>query len=157
MGDGVDPPELTAKVVPPGSGERVSLGPSEVHILVGSADTGQRVVLVEEHLRSGPGSPPPHVHRGMDHTFYVTRGTVEFSAGGETMVVPAGGAVFVPRGIPHTFTNASASEDASFVEFDAPGSFDAYFRELSTLLAGEGFDVARIRELQSRYDTWPPA
>lgn len=154
---GVDPPEPKAKVVRPGSGEQLALGPSEVHILVGAADSGRRVVLMEEHLPPGPSSAPRHVHPEMDHIFYVTRGVVEFSAGDDTVAVPAGGAVFVPRGTPHTFTNTSASDEASFVECDAPGDCDSYFRELSALLAREGFDVSRIRELQGRYNTRSPA
>jgi mannose-6-phosphate isomerase-like protein (cupin superfamily) len=156
MSDDASGREVKAKVVPAGSGEHLALGPSEVHVLVGSEDTGQRAVLVEEHLPPGPGSPPPHVHHQMDHTFYVTGGTVEFSAGVHTVAVAAGGAVFVPRGTPHTFRNPSTYEDASFLEFDSPGNFDSYFRELSALLGQKGFDVALIRELQARYDTWPP-
>lgn len=144
------------KVVPAGSGEVIPLGPSQVSILVGSSDTADRLVLLEEHLPPGPGSPPPHVHRAMDHTFYVTAGTVHFTAGGHEVDVGAGGAVFVPRGVAHTFQNASSDQGASFLEFDSPGNFDSYFRELSVLLGEEGFVVEHIRDLQSRYDTWAP-
>lgn len=149
--------ELEAQVVLPGQGERLELGPSHVVVLVGGSTTKDALTLVEEHLPPGPGSPPTHIHRAIDHTFYVTSGSVRFTAGTESVQVEAGGAVFVPRGVPHTFENASRSRDAVFVEFDAPGGFDAYFRELSRLLADEGFAVERIRDLQSRYDTWPPS
>lgn len=143
-------------VVHPERGEHLRLGPSRVSVLIGSHDTAERLALVEEHLPPGPGSPPTHVHRSMDHTFYVTAGIVRFTAGQDTVEVASGGAVFVPRGISHTFENASETSEASFIEFDAPGRFDSYFRELSALLETEGFVVERIRDLQARYDTWPP-
>jgi mannose-6-phosphate isomerase-like protein (cupin superfamily) len=145
------------KVVLPGVAEVLSLGPSHVKVFLGGMDTGGRAVLVEEHLPPGPGSPPRHVHLRMDHTFFVTSGTVCFTAGSESVEVGPGGAVFIPRGVPHTFENGSALEEATFLEFDAPGRFDSYFRELSVLLREEGFVVDRIRELQSQYDTWPPS
>jgi quercetin dioxygenase-like cupin family protein len=153
----MDDPVLRTKLVPPGTAEELPLGPSHVRVLIGGSDTAERVVLVEEHLPPGPGSPPTHLHRGMDHTFYVTGGVVRFTAGDDDDIeIAAGGALFVPRGVPHTFQNASESEDASFLEFDSPGHFDSYFRELSALLLDEGFVVDRIRELQARYDTEPP-
>lgn len=144
------------KIVLPGAGDRLMLGPSHIDVLIGGDDTSRQLALVEEHLQPDSGSPPLHVHRGMDHTFYVTTGTVRFTAGEDSVEVGAGGTVFVPRGVPHTFQNASETTEASFLEFDSPGHFDAYFRELSVLLRDEGFVVERIRELQSRYDTWPP-
>lgn len=145
------------RVVHPGCGEVLRLGPSHVSVLIASDDTAEVLALVEEHLPAGPGSPPPHVHRSMDHTFYVTSGIVRFTAGTDTVEVASGGAVFVPRGISHTFENASEVGAASFIEFDGPGRFDSYFRELSALLDADGFVVERIRDLQARYDTWPPA
>ena len=153
----MDEPTLPAKVVSPGTAEVLALGPTQIHVLVRGADTGDRLTLVEEHLPPGSGSPPPHVHRAMDHVFYVTSGTVRFTAAGEDVEVGPGGAVFVPRGVDHTFQNASDAEPASFLEFDGPGRFDDYFHELASLLRDEGFVVDRIRELQARYDTWPPA
>jgi quercetin dioxygenase-like cupin family protein len=149
-------PTRHVKVVPPGAGELLPLGPSNVYVLLGGGDTAERLVLVEERLPPGTGSPPLHVHRAMDHAFYITGGTVRFTAGPDTVEVAAGRAVFVPRGVPHTFENASTADEASLMEFDSPGRFDSYFRELSVLLEEEGFAVERVRELQGRYDTWPP-
>lgn len=155
-GQGVAEPAESAKVVQPDGSEVLALGSTQVRLLLGGSDTAGRLVLVEELLPGGPASPPVHVHRRMDHTFYVMEGMVRFSAGGEDVDVPRGGTVFVPHGVPHTFRNASSTETASFLEFDAPGQFDSYFRELAGLLRDHGFDVERIRGLQARYDTWPP-
>lgn len=146
-----------ARVVLAGGRETMPVGAGGIEILIDSAATDGRLVLVEEHLPPGPASPPSHVHRTMDHTFYVTSGTVRFTAGDHTTDVGGGGAVFVPRGTAHTFQNASDTENAAFIEFDAPGRFDSYFRELSSLLTTKGFAEVAIRELQARYDTWPPS
>lgn len=149
-------PAESAQVVQSADSENLAVGPTQVRIILGGSDTAGRLVLVEELLPGGPASPPVHVHRRMDHTFHVTEGMVQFSAGGKDVDVSRGGTVFVPHGVPHTFRNASPTERASFLEFDAPGQFDSYFRELARLLRDHGFDVERIRDLQARYDTWPP-
>jgi mannose-6-phosphate isomerase-like protein (cupin superfamily) len=48
-----------------------------------------------------------HVHHADDECWYVLEGTLGFVVGGEEIVAPAGSAVFVPRGTPHSYWNAS--------------------------------------------------
>jgi quercetin dioxygenase-like cupin family protein len=144
------------EVVTPDQAEVIPVGPSQVVVLLGASQTGGRHTVVEERLPPASGVVPAHVHESMDHVFFVLEGTVRFSTGDEHHDVGVGGAVFVSRGVPHAFGNASETEPARFLELDSPGGFEDYFRELSSTLAKHGFDVDRIRELQLRYDTHPP-
>ena len=43
---------------------------------------------------------------GDDEAWYVLEGTLGFILGDERLEAPAGSAVLVPRGVPHTFWNA---------------------------------------------------
>ena len=62
-----------------------------------------------------PGGPPGerrlvaplHVHHHEDEVWYVLEGALRFQIGDEEIEARAGGAVFAPRGKPHTFWNPS--------------------------------------------------
>jgi mannose-6-phosphate isomerase-like protein (cupin superfamily) len=57
---------------------------------------------------------PLHVHHSDDEAWYVLEGTMGFRVGDRTVEASAGSAVFVPRGVPHTFSNAR-SEPARYL------------------------------------------
>jgi cupin domain len=50
---------------------------------------------------------PLHVHHADDEAWYVLEGALGFIRGDERLEAPAGSAVLVPRGVPHTFWNAA--------------------------------------------------
>jgi mannose-6-phosphate isomerase-like protein (cupin superfamily) len=56
-----------------------------------------------------PGPPrwiaPLHLHRNDDEAWYVLEGTLCVRVGTDVVEAPAGSAVFVPRGTPHTYWN----------------------------------------------------
>jgi quercetin dioxygenase-like cupin family protein len=56
-------------------------------------------------LQSGPEGtgPPPHSH-DWDESFYVTKGQIQFTCGGETTMCTAGTLVHVPAGTVHAFS-----------------------------------------------------
>jgi mannose-6-phosphate isomerase-like protein (cupin superfamily) len=52
----------------------------------------------------GPGGGPPlHIHHEDDEAWYVLEGALQFRFADRTIDLMAGGAVFVPRGVAHTF------------------------------------------------------
>jgi mannose-6-phosphate isomerase-like protein (cupin superfamily) len=53
---------------------------------------------------------PLHRHLADDEAWYVLEGTLGFIRGDERLVAPAGSAVLVPAGVPHTFWNAGPGE-----------------------------------------------
>ena len=78
-----------------------------------------------EVLMSPGDEPPLHVHKHEDEYLYVLEGEMTFHAGPENHHAKAGGFVFFPRGIPHTFTVESAR--ARFLVMNTPGGFEHMF------------------------------
>ena len=71
-------------------------------------------LVVAEWIDPGgdPESPrfiaPLHIHDEDDEAWYVLAGELVVRAGESDHRVPAGGAVLVPRGVPHTYWNPTA-------------------------------------------------
>ena len=72
-------------------------------------------------------SPPTHRHTREDQTLYVIAGSITARLGDEERRVGAGEAVFLPRGIPHTFR---IDEDGTrLLEINTPGGFERFHIE----------------------------
>jgi hypothetical protein len=76
----------------------------------------------------------------------------------ETVIAPgfAGPPLHVvcaPPGVPHTFSNPS-SEPVRFLNFNVPGGFETYMRELAAawIESGGAPDPAAIGEIASQHD-----
>jgi quercetin dioxygenase-like cupin family protein len=89
---------------------------------------GDSVMVTEQTAPRGSGSPL-HVHHNEDEWFYVLEGELTIWVDGEIHVVPAGGFVFGPRDIPHTFI--VSSDQARFLLVTAPGDFAGFVRALA--------------------------
>jgi quercetin dioxygenase-like cupin family protein len=84
----------------------------------------EQIGLME--LEAAPGIEPPlHVHRNEDEWYYVLDGTVTFHVGSDTYAGQPGSLVFLPRGLPHTFTIQTPS--ARMLLLNAPGGFERMF------------------------------
>ena len=64
--------------------------------------------------------PPLHVHSLEDEWFFVLSGELVFQVDGERHTVPAGGSVFLTRGVVHTYQNFTTS-DAQLLFATTPG------------------------------------
>ncbi len=78
--------------------------------VAGSIDSS--FVIAEWRDAGGPPGPPRwiaplHVHHHDDEAWYVLEGTLRVLVGKDEVESGAGGAVFVPRGTPHTYWNPS--------------------------------------------------
>ena len=76
--------------------------------VVGSA--GNDFIIAEWRdpgSQTGPQRPiaPLHVHHADDEAWYVLEGTLCVRVGDRDVVARAGSAVFVPRGMPHSYWN----------------------------------------------------
>lgn len=87
-----------------------------VTVLAPNTRTGSYEITLQE----GPegAGPPPHSHP-WDESFYVTRGSVLFSAGGIDHMVGPGTLVHVPAGTVHAFRFAAGG--GCMVEFSGAG------------------------------------
>lgn len=112
----------------PGEGEHLWFFGGLTTIKADGAETGGRVMVTEQLMPRGSGSPL-HVHHNEDEWFYVTEGELTFWVGGQLIDAPAGSFVYGPRGIPHTFT--VTSPEARFLLVTEPAGFEGFMRALS--------------------------
>jgi quercetin dioxygenase-like cupin family protein len=91
-------------------------------------ETGGAFALVDSVTEPGYG-PPRHVHRNEDEAFFVLSGDVEFWTKDGTVVKGPGEAVFLPRGVEHTF-RVAGDQPARMLTMLTPGGFEAYFLEM---------------------------
>ena len=102
------PAPLSPFYLPP-SDAPLEGGPVGLNIrtLIRSAQTNGQFSCVETYIAPMQMGPAPHVHKKLDELMYVTEGTVSWMIGDKVYEVMAGGWIFRPHGITHTFWNAT--------------------------------------------------
>lgn len=95
---------------------------------VGGRSTQGDVDIVDHRVPAGY-TPPLHVHRAQDETFYVLEGQFTFHCGDRTWQAGPGSLGFLPRNVPHGF---SVSEDGPgrTLLINAPAGFADVISEL---------------------------
>ena len=95
-------------VLGPGEGRGFWTGLSRAAVKVesGAADFS---VFVSSPPPGAPG-PAPHLHRSYDEAWFIIEGVVEFLLDGQREQQGAGGFVFVPRGVAHSFANPGPAQ-----------------------------------------------
>lgn len=112
----------------PGDGEHFWFFGGLTTIKADGAATGGRVLITEQLMPRGSGSPL-HVHHNEDEWFYVLEGELTIWVEGKTVVADAGSFVFGPRDVPHTFV--VSSEQARFLLVTEPAGFEGFVRTLA--------------------------
>jgi len=103
----------------------VSFGTVNATLLLTGEQTGGAFSLVETMMRPGT-EPPYHIHEREDETFYIMEGHVTVLVDGVVHECKAGDAIFLPRGIPHTFRVRSAV--ARTIAVVTPSGFEKFFQ-----------------------------
>jgi quercetin dioxygenase-like cupin family protein len=98
---------------------------------LGAADTAGAFHAFVNTSQPG-GGPPPHVHAHEDEMFFVLDGTFTFFVDGKTHRGGPGSCVFLPKGVPHTFTNVDGNRTASFLGFTSPCGFEQFVAAVAT-------------------------
>jgi mannose-6-phosphate isomerase-like protein (cupin superfamily) len=70
-----------------------------------------------------------HVHHREDEWHYVLSGAFIFKPGDESFQLPAGGSIWLPRGIPHVWANTTV-DNAKLILLCQPGGFEKFFEEM---------------------------
>jgi quercetin dioxygenase-like cupin family protein len=133
-------------------GERFTVaGVLDTVVKVAGGATEGAVAVAEHVIQGRTLGAPMHTHSREHEILFVTRGTIGVQIGDEVFDAGPGTTVFKPKGIPHTFWNATDSE-ARFVEVFAPAGLEHYFRELEPLVPADGPpDFAGLQQLYERY------
>ena len=156
--DGSDGRQGQSVVLAPGEGREVPLGEAgTVTLKAVGEETGGRLTAYEFAMPPATAGPPLHLHRSWDEAFYVLAGTVTFLIDGRTSAVAAGGFVFVPRGVLHTFWNEGDAPARQLTVF-APAGIEHYFAEATAALAAGGEEsLAAAVALMEKHDMVVPA
>jgi mannose-6-phosphate isomerase-like protein (cupin superfamily) len=116
-------------------------------VTFGGTDPGERMsasgTSFSLHEWRGSGPPALHVHHKDDEAWYVLEGTLRFRFADRQVDVGAGGSVFVPAGVAHTYE----AIDARYLIVLTP-RLEALIRELQ-----EASDRSRDRDIYRRHDS----
>jgi quercetin dioxygenase-like cupin family protein len=126
-------------------------------LLDGKATDGQ--LMVGRFDVSEGEAPPYHKHTREDEVFLILEGEVWFDLDGERRLAGPGAAVYMPRGIPHTFRVNSPV--ARMLGVMTPGAFEQLFRNLSAPARARTmpppgavpFDIPAVMAEQTRLGT----
>ena len=126
-----------------------------------SAEQSGGVVSVIEGLAHG-GGPPLHIHDNEDEVVLVVAGRLAYRIGDSEGEIEPGGLLWMPRHIPHTVANLSATA-CRFLTIAMPGGIEVMFRAqsryLSNLPGGAVPDpeaMARLEGADTRRAVGPP-
>lgn len=125
--------------------------------VIGDEESEGRIALFVATV-DGPGGPPLHRHDGIDEVVYVLSGEIRTVIDGVEAVYGPGEAVFVPRGVEHTYT-VTTPAGASLLAILTPGGFEDFFAEASAGRLEIPRDMDRLIALAARYRlefTGPP-
>lgn len=125
--------------------------------LLSSSDSGGAMSITDSVSPPNSG-PPRHVHHDADEAFFLLSGDCTFWIAGETFERGPGSAVFVPRGVEHTFRVSSDLPSRHLVIL-TPGGFEGFFAEMARKDYRIPQDMAAIEACAKAYHltfTGPP-
>lgn len=105
-----------------------------------------------------PGGPPMHVHEDADEYFYLLDGSARFQVDGESVMLGAGEAAWVPRGKEHTY-RILGEDGGSMLTIVIPGGFERFFEAMAAENLRIPEDMPRITEIAEQFNltfTGPP-
>jgi mannose-6-phosphate isomerase-like protein (cupin superfamily) len=121
--------KLSPFYLPPA--EPLQAGPGGINIrtLVRSSQTNMQFSNVETAVGPMQMGPAPHLHKNLDEIMLVLEGTATVMVDGKVDEIMAGGWHIRPRGIEHTFWNAS-DKPLRFIDMYFNQNFEDYLEEL---------------------------
>lgn len=115
--------------IPPTAPLKPGPGNVDIRTIIHSKQTGKQLSNVEVAVAPKQMGPSPHMHKNLDELMYVLEGTATVMIGKEIYEVEAGGWNFRPRGIVHSFWNAS-DLPLRFVDHFFNQNFEDYLEDL---------------------------
>jgi quercetin dioxygenase-like cupin family protein len=93
-------------------------------------DQGMGGVSIIESWAAHGDSPPLHVHRTEDESFYVLEGTIRLNVAGHDVVLSAGDCALAPSDTPHTY-RVESEGGARWLVITSAGDFERFVLALS--------------------------
>ena len=116
-----------------------------------SKSVGGSAAVVEHTLEAKSLGAPMHKHTHENEISCVLEGELSVIQNGEVQTAGPGQYIVKPKGIFHTFWNAT-NQRIRFIEIITPGNFEYYFAELAPfLLAGRPPQMDKVKETGAKY------
>jgi quercetin dioxygenase-like cupin family protein len=101
-------------------------------VKISGKDTdGSLAIFQQTSLSQGKGTPL-HVHPLQDEVFYVIEGSYRFQIGEDKYDLTTGESIFLPRNVPHAWTQVSEKGKMN-VTFQPAGKLEEFFLTVSNL------------------------
>ncbi|MBB5916271.1 quercetin dioxygenase-like cupin family protein [Nocardia transvalensis] len=144
-------PRIPAAIRRPQDAEVHRTDAVTMRLLIDSEETGGSVSTLEVTMAAGADGATPHYHTRSDELFYVADGELQVLAGDEIVTVAAGGAITVPRFMPHAFGAAPGSPARILIALTPAVQRFGYFRLLERVAHGEA-TLEELAATQDEYD-----
>jgi len=101
-------------------------------VKVSGSDTNGGVAIFEQTSLSQGRGTPLHVHPEQDEVFYVLEGNYIFKVGEEDFTLAVGETIFLPRQVPHAWTQVSAT-GKMLVVLQPAGKLEDFFVTMAAM------------------------
>ena len=143
-------PTPSTCVVPPSVGRVIRAFGDEITVHLSAAETDGKYTLFTDVTPPG-GGPPPHYHLNEDEWFFVLEGHAEFFRDNVWAEVPVGTAIYIPKGVVHTFRNRGDKPLRMLLQ-TSPSGFENFFARCAEEFAKPGPpDMKRIIEISAEH------
>lgn len=139
--------------VRPGEGRVADMGTVRMRVLAAGGSVTNGAFTLAEFTGVSGAWTVPHLHRGMEESFFVLDGDFTFTVGEETVSLGSGGYILVPRGTRHMIH--AEVDGGRLLGLMVPGGLEEMFFELAELPPGGLTDPAVRAEIAARYDSVP--
>jgi mannose-6-phosphate isomerase-like protein (cupin superfamily) len=137
-------------VVPAGAGRAVRGAAGAATVMkVDGLETSDLLSAFEQVAPAGSG-PPLHIHHDCAETLYVLTGEFRFEIGSELATAPASTFIFIPKGVPHTYTNVGTADGRILFWFNPAARMAGYFEELAQFRSERPTDQ-KLDDIASRH------
>lgn len=128
---------------------------NRLDVKVSGKDTNGHLAVFDLTTHAPKQGPPLHVHHGQDETFVVQEGEYALVVGGETMQLMAGDTVFLPRSVPHAWTQVSEQARMTII-LQPAGRFEECFVAMAKLNEPTKAAIAKLFEAHGMSIVGPP-
>lgn len=106
------------------------LNENVLDVKISGTDTDGGFAMFEQTSLSPKRGTPLHVHPLQDETFFVLEGNYKFKVGDELFDLEKGDSIFLPRNVPHAWTQMS-DKGKMVVLFQPAGKIESFFVSLA--------------------------
>jgi mannose-6-phosphate isomerase-like protein (cupin superfamily) len=114
-----------------------------------SEQTGGAFYVCEARFEPESGSPL-HIHHYEDEVIHVLEGAIDIRLATETLHVPVGGIIHLPKKIPHALYNPLKTPLRIMVHA-IPGGLEHYFDEVDAALEQGSFNAEVHAQISKKY------